>query len=110
VAHVQRPLAELLPEFAAPGGAWSTFDDQCRYADWALDEDADLSRTVGWQREDATTWMNGDVRAPGVVIVRAEGVTAVVHALAQTPSAADRIDRVVIVRELHDRLGPSNSG
>jgi hypothetical protein len=69
-AHVQRSLAELLPEFAAPGGVWSTFDDQCRYADWALDEDADLNRTVDWQSEDATTWMKGDVRAPGVVIAK----------------------------------------
>lgn len=95
-----RPWALGESSFAAAGGVWSTFDDLCRYADWALEPDAGLSRTVSWQQEGASTWINGEVRAAGAVIVNAAGVTAVVHALAKPPHAADTIATALIEREV----------
>ena len=89
--------------YAAAGGVWSTFEDVCRYAEWALAGDAVPEARVSWQRDGATTWINGEVRAAGVVIVDAAGVTAVVHALAKPPHAADKIATALIQRELHER-------
>lgn len=86
--------------FAAAGGVWSTFDDLCRYADWALAPGAEPARTVSWQREGASTWINGEVRAAGGVIANAAEVTAVVHALARPPHAADTIATALIQREV----------
>ena len=85
--------------FAAAGGVWSTFEDLCRYADWALDPGAGHSRTVSWQREGASIWINGEVRAAGAVIANAAGVTAVVHTLAKAPHAADTIATALIEQE-----------
>jgi CubicO group peptidase (beta-lactamase class C family) len=85
---------------AAAGGVWSTFDDLCRYADWAFEPGAPPARTVSWQREGVSTWINGEVRAAGVVIANAAGVTAVVHALAKGPQAADRIATALIEWEV----------
>lgn len=86
--------------FAAAGGVWSTFDDLCRYAGWALAPGAGNARTVSWQREGASTWINGEVRAAGAVIANAAGITAVVHALAKPPHAADTIATALIEREV----------
>jgi CubicO group peptidase (beta-lactamase class C family) len=91
--------------YSAAGGVWSTFDDLCRYAEWALADDAPAVRRVSWQREGATTWINGEVRAAGAAIVHAEtdqseSVTAVVHALAKPPHAADKIATALIRQEL----------
>lgn len=86
--------------FAAAGGVWSTFDDLCQYADWALAPGAGGARTVSWQREGASTWINGEVRAAGAVIANAAGVTAVVHALAKAPHAADKIATALIEHEV----------
>jgi CubicO group peptidase (beta-lactamase class C family) len=94
-----RPWALGASSFAAAGGVWSTFDDLCRYAEWALDPGGSRSRTVSWQREGATTWINGEVRAAGAVIADAAGITAVVHALAKAPHAADSIAPAIIERE-----------
>ncbi|WP_233422366.1 serine hydrolase domain-containing protein [Curtobacterium oceanosedimentum] len=94
-----RPWNLGASSFASAGGIWSTFDDLCRYADWALDADAPRSRTVSWQREGVSVWINGEARAAGAVIARAAGVTAVVHVLAKAPYAADRIAGVLIERE-----------
>ena len=69
--------------FAAAGGVWSTFDDLCRYADWALEAGAGGARTVSWQREGASSWINGEVRAAGAAIVNAADITAAVHTLAK---------------------------
>jgi CubicO group peptidase (beta-lactamase class C family) len=88
--------------FAAAGGVWSTFDDLCRYADWALAPGAGNARTVSWQREGASTWINGEVRAAGAVIVNAAGITAVVHALAKTPQTADALATALIEREVRE--------
>lgn len=98
--RVIQPWAIGGSSFAAAGGVWSTFDDLCRYADWALEPGAGHSRTVSWQREGASTWINGEVRAAGAVIVNAAGVTAVVHALAKPPHAADTIATALIEREV----------
>lgn len=89
--------------FAAAGGVWSTFDDLCRYADWALEAGAGGARTVSWQRRGASTWINGEVRAAGAVIANAAGATAVVHALAKAPHAADRIATELIKHEVRRR-------
>jgi len=88
--------------FAAAGGVWSTFDDLCRYADWALELGAGHSRTASWQREGASIWINGEVRAAGAVIANAAGVTAVVHTLAKAPHAADTIATALIEREARE--------
>ncbi|MCJ1712953.1 serine hydrolase domain-containing protein [Microbacterium sp. M1A1_1b] len=90
------PWALGASPYAAAGGIWSTFDDLCRYADWALAPDAEPARTVSWQRHGKSTWINGEVRAAGAVIASAGGVTAVVHALAKAPHAADRIATALI--------------
>lgn len=97
-----RPWALGESPFAAAGGIWSSFDDLCRYADWALEPGAERSRTVSWQRAGASTWINGEVRAAGAVIVNAAGVTAAVHALAKAPHEADRIAMALIKREAGD--------
>lgn len=86
--------------FAAAGGVWSTFDDLCRYADWALEPGAGEARTVSWQREEASAWINGEVRAAGAVIANAAGITAAVHALAKSPHAADNIATALIEQEV----------
>lgn len=98
-----RPWALGASAFASAGGFWSTFDDLCRYAEWALEPGADSARTVSWQREGATTWINGEVRAAGAVIVDAAGITAVVHALAKAPHAADTIATAIIEQEYGNR-------
>ncbi|PZE64040.1 hypothetical protein DEI83_12700 [Curtobacterium sp. MCBD17_021] len=95
-----RPWKLGASSFASAGGVWSTFDDLCRYADWALEADAPHSRTVSWQSEGTSVWINGEVRAAGAVIARAAGVTAVVHALTKAPYAADRIAGVLVEREV----------
>jgi CubicO group peptidase (beta-lactamase class C family) len=98
-----RPLAPWRmagSPYAASGGMWSTFEDLCRYADWALAHDAGPERTVSWRREAATTWINGEVRAAGVAIVSAGGIRAVAHALAQMPNRADHIATALVAREL----------
>lgn len=86
--------------YAAAGGLWSTFDDLCRYAEWALGGTPEGNRTVSWQRDGGSVWINGEVRASGAVVAAAEGVTVVVHSLAQTPHAADRIGAALIRRAL----------
>lgn len=86
--------------YAAAGGVWSTFEDLCRYAEWALADDAPAARRVSWQCEGATTWINGEVRAAGAVIAEAGGVTAVVHTLAKPPHAADKIATALIEQDL----------
>lgn len=98
-----RPWALGESSFAAAGGVWSTFEDLCRYADWALEPGAGRSRTVSWQREGASIWINGEVRAAGAVIANAAGVTAVVHALAKAPHAADAIATALVERELRSQ-------
>lgn len=95
-----KPWALGESSFAAAGGIWATFDDLCRYADWALEPGAGPSRTVSWQREGVSTWINGEVRAAGAVIVDAAGVTAVVHTLAKAPYAADRIATALVEQEV----------
>ncbi|WP_419772845.1 serine hydrolase domain-containing protein [Curtobacterium flaccumfaciens pv. flaccumfaciens] len=95
-----KPWALGGSSFAAAGGVWSTFDDLCRYADWALEPDAGLSRTVSWQQEGGSVWINGEVRAAGAVIANAAGVTAVVHTLAKAPHAADAIATALIEQEV----------
>ncbi|MFJ3383419.1 MULTISPECIES: serine hydrolase domain-containing protein [unclassified Curtobacterium] len=95
-----KPWALGESSFAAAGGVWSTFDDLCRYADWALELGAECSRTVSWQREETSTWINGEVRAAGAVIVNAAGVTAAVHTLAKAPHAADKIATALIKQEV----------
>ncbi|QSB23235.1 beta-lactamase family protein [Curtobacterium sp. 24E2] len=95
-----RPWALGGSSFAAAGGVWSTFDDLCRYADWALEPGAGPSRTVSWQREGASIWINGEVRAAGAVIASAAGLTAVVHTLAKAPHAADAIATALIEQEV----------
>ncbi|MFL0358873.1 serine hydrolase domain-containing protein [Curtobacterium flaccumfaciens] len=95
-----KPWALGESSFAAAGGVWSTFDDLCRYADWALEPGAGHSRTVSWQREGASTWINGEVRAAGAVIANAAGLTAVVHTLAKAPRAADVIATALIEQEV----------
>ncbi|WP_439692670.1 serine hydrolase domain-containing protein [Curtobacterium sp. SP.BCo] len=94
------PWALTGSPYAAAGGVWSTFEDLCRYAEWGLADDAPAARRVSWQREGATTWINGEVRAAGAVIAEADGVTAVVHALAKPPHAADKIATALIKQEL----------
>ena len=86
--------------FAAAGGVWSTFDDLCRYADWALEPGAGGARTVSWQREGASIWINGEVRAARAVVANAAEVTAVVHTLAQAPHVADTIATALIEQEV----------
>ncbi len=86
--------------FAAAGGVWSTFDDLCRYADWALEPGAGGARTVSWQREGASTWINGEVRAAGAVIANTARVTAAVHTLAKAPHTADMIATEIIKQEV----------
>lgn len=100
-----RPWALGESSYAAAGGVWSTFEDLCRYADWALAEDGEPARTVSWQRGGASTWINGEVRTAGAVIVHAAGVTAAVHALAKAPHAADEIATALIEQELRGRTG-----
>ncbi|MBT2503782.1 beta-lactamase family protein [Curtobacterium sp. ISL-83] len=95
-----RPWALGESSFAAAGGVWSTFDDLCRYADWALEPGAEPVRTVSWQREGASTWINGEVRAAGAVIANAAGVTAAVHTLAKAPRVADAIAVALIQQEV----------
>ncbi|SBN64707.1 CubicO group peptidase, beta-lactamase class C family [Curtobacterium sp. 9128] len=95
-----RPWALGASSFAAAGGVWSTFDDLCRYADWALESGAPRSRTVSWQRSVTSIWINGEVRAAGAVIASAGGVTAVVHALAKAPGATDRIAAALVEQEV----------
>lgn len=95
-----RPWALGESSFAAAGGVWSTFDDLCRYADWALEPGAGHVRTVGWQRDGASIWINGEVRAAGAVIANAAGVTAAVHALAKGPHAVDTIATTLIQQEV----------
>jgi CubicO group peptidase (beta-lactamase class C family) len=97
-----KPWALGESSFAAAGGVWSMFDDLCRYADWALELGAGHSRTVSWQREGASTWINGEVRAAGAVIANAAGITAVVHTLAKAPRAADTIATALIEREVRE--------
>ncbi|NQW92035.1 beta-lactamase family protein [Curtobacterium sp. VKM Ac-2861] len=94
-----KPWALGESSFAAAGGVWSTFEDLCRYAHWALEPGAGPSRTVSWQREGASIWINGEVRAAGAVIANAAGVTAAVHALAKAPHAADAIAAALIEQE-----------
>ncbi|QSB23245.1 serine hydrolase domain-containing protein [Curtobacterium sp. 24E2] len=94
------PWALFGSSYAAAGGVWSTFEDLCRYAEWALADGAPAARRVSWQREGSTTWINGEVRAAGAVIAEADGVTAVVHALAKAPHAADKIATALIKQEL----------
>jgi CubicO group peptidase (beta-lactamase class C family) len=94
------PWALTDSPYAAAGGVWSTFEDFCLYAEWALADDAPAARRVSWQREGGTTWINGEVRAAGAIIARAGGVTAVVHALAKPPHAADKIATALIKQEL----------
>ncbi|WP_083295203.1 serine hydrolase [Curtobacterium sp. BH-2-1-1] len=98
-----RPWALGESSFAAAGGVWSTFEDLCRYAEWALEPGAPPSRTVSWQRQGASTWINGEVRAAGAVIANAAGITAVVHALAKAPHAADAIATALIEREVREK-------
>jgi CubicO group peptidase (beta-lactamase class C family) len=91
--------------YAAAGGVWSTFEDLCRYAECAIADDAPAVRRVSWQREGATTWINGEVRAAGAAIVHAERdntkrATAVVHALARPAHAADKIATALLKQEL----------
>ncbi len=93
------PWALGASSFAAAGGAWSTFEDLCRSAEWALEPGADRVRTVSWQQEGASTWINGEVRAAGAVIADAAGITAVVHTLAKAPHAADSIATALIEHE-----------
>jgi len=95
-----KPWALGESSFAAAGGVWSTFDDLCRYAEWALEPGAEPARTVSWQQEGASTWINGEVRAAGAVIANAAGVTAAVHALAKAPHAADKIATALIKHEV----------
>ncbi|TCU83779.1 beta-lactamase [Curtobacterium sp. PhB191] len=95
-----RPWALGESSFAAAGGVWSTFDDLCRYADWALELGAGHSRTVSWQREGASIWINGEIRAAGAVIANAAGATAAVHTLAKAPHAADTIATALIEQEV----------
>lgn len=45
-----QPWALGASSYAAAGGMWSTFEDLCRYGDWALEPGAPRSRTVSWQR------------------------------------------------------------
>ncbi|WP_323743119.1 serine hydrolase domain-containing protein [Curtobacterium sp. VKM Ac-2887] len=97
-----QPWALGESSFAAAGGVWSTFDDLCRYADWAVEPSAGQSRTGSWQRERASIWINGEVRAAGAVIAIAAGVTAAVHALAKAPHAADMIATALIEREVRE--------
>jgi CubicO group peptidase (beta-lactamase class C family) len=97
-----KPWALGESSFAAAGGIWSTFEDLCRYTDWALEPGAGRSRTVSWQREGGSTWINGEVRAAGAVIANAAGVTAVVHALAKAPHAADAIATALIEQEVRE--------
>jgi|GEM_PF-2484930 len=99
-----RPWALGESSFAAAGGVWSTFDDLCRYANWALWPGAECFRTVSWQREGASIWINGEVRAAGAVIANAAGVTAVVHTLAKAPHAADTIATALIEREVRSKF------
>lgn len=98
-----KPWALGESSFAAAGGVWSTFDDLCRYADWALEPGAGRSRTVSWQREGASIWISGEVRAAGAVIANAAGVTAAVHALAKAPHATDAIATALIEREVREK-------
>ncbi|NII42557.1 CubicO group peptidase (beta-lactamase class C family) [Curtobacterium flaccumfaciens] len=91
--------------FAAAGGIWSTFDDLCRYADWALEPHAGSSRRVSWQHKGVSTWINGEVRAAGAVIVDAAGVIAAVHTLANAPHAADRIATELVEQEVRQSCG-----
>lgn len=100
--HAIKPWALGESSFAAAGGVWSTFEDLCRYADWALEPGAVHSRTVSWQREGASMWINGEVRAAGAVIANAAGLTAVVHTLAKAPRAADVIATALIEREVRE--------
>jgi CubicO group peptidase (beta-lactamase class C family) len=95
-----RPWALGESSFAAAGGVWSTFDDLCRYADWALEPGTAPARTVSWQREGASIWINGEVRAAGAVLANAAGVTAAVHTLAKAPHAADAIATALIEQEV----------
>ncbi|PZE58455.1 hypothetical protein DEJ24_10290 [Curtobacterium sp. MCPF17_001] len=94
-----KPWALGESSFAAAGGVWSAFDDLCRYADWALEPGAEPARSVSWQREGASTWINGEVRAAGAVIANAAGITAAVHTLAKAPHAADTIATALIEQE-----------
>jgi CubicO group peptidase (beta-lactamase class C family) len=100
-----KPWTMIGSPYAAAGGVWSTFEDLCRYADWALEDLDDPARTVAWRRRQETIWINGQVRAAGAAIVSAGGVTAVVHALAQRLFTPDRIATAVIERELIGRGG-----
>lgn len=100
-----RPWALGAGSFAAAGGVWSTFDDLCRYAEWALEPGAPSCRTVSWQRSGGSVWINGEVRAAGAVIASAGGVTAVVHALAKAPGAADRIAAALVEQEVRRTPG-----
>lgn len=88
-----RPWRFTGSPYAAAGGVWSTFDDLCRYADWVLSAEPDGTgmRTLGWRRDGDVLWINGAVRTAGAIIASAGGVTVVVHTLAQSPFAADRI-------------------
>ncbi|UFU13605.1 beta-lactamase family protein [Curtobacterium sp. C1] len=94
-----RPWALGESSFASAGGVWSTFDDLCRYGEWALEPGAPPTRTVSWQRDEGSRWINGEVRAAGAVIARAAGVTAVVHTLAKAPYAANAIAAALVERE-----------
>jgi len=85
--------------YAAAGGVWSSFEDPCRYAEWALVDDTP-ARRASWRREGATTWINGEVRAAGVAMAKAGGATVVVHVLAKSPHAADRIATALLQQEL----------
>ncbi|WP_189319589.1 serine hydrolase [Curtobacterium sp. ER1/6] len=98
-----KPWAIAESPYAAAGGIWSSFEDLCRYADWTLRAGAETARTVSWKREGVTTWINREVRAAGAAILNARGVTAVVHALAQTPHTADSIASSLVERELRRR-------
>lgn len=105
-----RPWALGESSFAAAGGVWSTFDDLCRYADWALEPGADRSRAVSWQREGASIWINGEVRAAGAVIANAAGITAVVHTLAKAPQTADSIATALIEQEVRSTYAGDDRG
>ncbi|MFJ4075378.1 hypothetical protein [Curtobacterium sp. NPDC089991] len=58
---------------------------------------------MSWQRRGASIWINGEVRASGAVIANAAEVTAVVHALAKTPHAADAIATALIERKVREK-------
>jgi len=99
--RAMRPWEFTGSPYAATGGVWSTFEDLCRYADWALQDVPEPgNRRVSWQQNGPSTWINGEVRAAGAIIASASGVTAVVHALDKAPHAPDKIAEALIRQTL----------